>query len=156
MTWDYVKQGYVKFGRGISSGPAHKRRWTNVGLMLSHRIRRWANNKTTLVQRLVFAGERAAEAVAGNLGSPGAESAGHRSPSPTRERQTALVKFRPNVADVDPAISQRWRKSHINYWVVLQRFSAHNKRSTYAGLMLVHRLRRWTNFKSTTSCANNS
>ena len=36
--------------------PANTRRWTNVGLMLAHRLRRWANIKPTLIQRLVFAG----------------------------------------------------------------------------------------------------
>ena len=41
---------------GQSDYPADTRRWTNVGLMLTHRLRRWPNNKTTLVQRLVPAG----------------------------------------------------------------------------------------------------
>ena len=36
--------------------PANKRRWPNVVLMLGWRQRRWANIKTTLGQRLVFAG----------------------------------------------------------------------------------------------------
>ena len=36
--------------------PANTRRWTNVGLMLGQRRRRWANINPTLVQRLVFAG----------------------------------------------------------------------------------------------------
>ena len=31
-------------------------RWTNVGLMLSHRLRRWPNIKPTLVKRPPFAG----------------------------------------------------------------------------------------------------
>ena len=39
------------------SEPANTRRWTNVGLMLGQRRRRWANIKPTLVQRLVLAGE---------------------------------------------------------------------------------------------------
>ena len=30
------------------------RRRTNVVLMLAHRLRRWSNNKTTLVRRPVF------------------------------------------------------------------------------------------------------
>ena len=36
--------------------PANTRRSTNVVLMLAHRLRRWANIKTSLVERLVFAG----------------------------------------------------------------------------------------------------
>ena len=35
---------------------ANTRRWTNAGLMLGHRLRRWPNINTTLVRRLVFAG----------------------------------------------------------------------------------------------------
>ena len=47
--------------RGVESmsgrdSPANTRRWTNVGLMLGQRRRRWANINTTLVQCLVFAG----------------------------------------------------------------------------------------------------
>ena len=30
--------------------------WRNVGLVLAHRRRRWANTKPTLRQRFVFAG----------------------------------------------------------------------------------------------------
>ena len=33
------------------------RRWTNVGVMLGLRLRRWPNITPTLVQRLVFAGD---------------------------------------------------------------------------------------------------
>ena len=40
----------------ILTSPAKKRRWSNGFLMLSQRHRRWPNIKTTLVQRLVFAG----------------------------------------------------------------------------------------------------
>ena len=36
--------------------PVNTRRWSNVGLMLAHRLRRWSNIKPTLLQRLVFAG----------------------------------------------------------------------------------------------------
>ena len=36
--------------------PANTRRWTIVVLMLGQRRRRWANNKPTLVQGVVFAG----------------------------------------------------------------------------------------------------
>ena len=36
--------------------PANTRGWTNVVLMLAHRLRRWTSIKTTLVQRLVFTG----------------------------------------------------------------------------------------------------
>ena len=39
------------------SYPANTRHWTNAVLMLSHRLRRWANIKTALVQCLVFAGQ---------------------------------------------------------------------------------------------------
>ena len=35
-----------------------KMRSVNVGLMLGNRLRRWSNNKPTLVYRLVFAGRR--------------------------------------------------------------------------------------------------
>ena len=35
--------------------PANTRHWTNVVLMLSHRLRRWPNINPTLVQCLVFA-----------------------------------------------------------------------------------------------------
>ena len=38
------------------STPANTRRWTNVGLMLDQRRRRWPNNKPTLFQRLVVIG----------------------------------------------------------------------------------------------------
>ena len=38
------------------SNPANTIRWTNIGLMLAHRLRLWANINPTLVQRLVFAG----------------------------------------------------------------------------------------------------
>ena len=31
-------------------------RWTNAGLKLVHRLRRWTNIKPALVQRIVFAG----------------------------------------------------------------------------------------------------
>ena len=34
----------------------NKRLWTNIGLMLAHRLRRWSNISPTLVQRLVSAG----------------------------------------------------------------------------------------------------
>ena len=37
--------------------PETTRRWTNVGLMVGQRHRQWANIKTTMVQRLVFAGK---------------------------------------------------------------------------------------------------
>ena len=36
--------------------PANTRRWTNADLMLAHRLRRWPNIKSALVQRLMFAG----------------------------------------------------------------------------------------------------
>ena len=36
--------------------PANTRRWTNAGLLLGQRLRRWPNINPTLVQRLVFAG----------------------------------------------------------------------------------------------------
>ena len=37
--------------------PANTRRLTNVGLMLAHRLRRWATIKPTIVKGLVFAGQ---------------------------------------------------------------------------------------------------
>ena len=38
-------------------GPkVNMRRWTNVGLLLAHRLRRWPNSKPMLGQRLMFAG----------------------------------------------------------------------------------------------------
>ena len=36
--------------------PANTRRWTNDGLRLAHRLRRWANLKPSLFKRVVFAG----------------------------------------------------------------------------------------------------
>ena len=39
--------------------PANTRHWTNVDLMLAHRLWLWANNKSALVQRLAFAGIKA-------------------------------------------------------------------------------------------------
>ena len=36
--------------------PANTTRWPNAGLMLAHRLRRWANIKPALGQRVVFAG----------------------------------------------------------------------------------------------------
>ena len=36
--------------------PANTTPWTSVCLLLAHRLRRWPNIKTTVVQRLVFAG----------------------------------------------------------------------------------------------------
>ena len=36
--------------------PANMRRWPTVGLLLTHRLRRWPNGKPTLGQRLMFAG----------------------------------------------------------------------------------------------------
>ena len=36
---------------------ANKGRWPNVVLMLAHRLRRWFNIKTTLVERPAFAGK---------------------------------------------------------------------------------------------------
>ena len=36
--------------------PTHTKHWTNVGLMLAQRLRRWPNIKPTLVYWLMFAG----------------------------------------------------------------------------------------------------
>ena len=36
--------------------PANMRRWPNVGSLLAHRPRRWSNSKSTMAQRLMFAG----------------------------------------------------------------------------------------------------
>ena len=49
----YVANAYAIFRNG---NPANTRRWTNAELMLSHRLRRWANINSALVQRLVLAG----------------------------------------------------------------------------------------------------
>ena len=40
----------------VLRSPASRRRWPNVNLMLSQRLRRWDNIKSTLVQSLSFAG----------------------------------------------------------------------------------------------------
>ena len=40
--------------------PANTKHWTNVGSMLTHRLRRWSNIDPTLYQCLVFAGTSAA------------------------------------------------------------------------------------------------
>ena len=47
---------FVFAGHPPGSHPANTRRWTIVGLMLGQRRRRWPNIKTTLAQRLEFAG----------------------------------------------------------------------------------------------------
>ena len=41
-----------------SEFPANTRRWSNAGLMLAHRLRRWANISPALGQRLVFTGNK--------------------------------------------------------------------------------------------------
>ena len=41
---------------GKLSHPANMRYWTNSGLLLVHRLRRWANINSTLIPCLVFAG----------------------------------------------------------------------------------------------------
>ena len=38
------------------NNPANTKRWPDVGLLLAHRLCRWTNIKTTLIKRLVFAG----------------------------------------------------------------------------------------------------
>ena len=38
------------------ANPSNMRRWSNVGLLLAHRLRRLPNSKPTLDQRLMFAG----------------------------------------------------------------------------------------------------
>ena len=43
-------------GRVYSSITANTTRWTNVGSMLAHRLRRRPNIEPTLVQRVVLAG----------------------------------------------------------------------------------------------------
>ena len=45
----------AQHGHSVSQYPANKRHWTNVDLMLAHRLRLWANIKSTLGQRLVLA-----------------------------------------------------------------------------------------------------
>ena len=51
----------VNWGRRIhpyiTGNPTDTRRWINVGLTLVQRRRRWTNNKPTLIQRLVSAGQ---------------------------------------------------------------------------------------------------
>ena len=44
--WDYSL---------IWDHPKKTRRWTNAGLMLAHRLRRWVSMKAALVQRILFA-----------------------------------------------------------------------------------------------------
>ena len=36
--------------------PANMRRWPNIGLLFSHRLRSWPNSKSALSPRLMFAG----------------------------------------------------------------------------------------------------
>ena len=40
----------------ISHYQVNMRRWPNVGLLLGHRRRRWANSEPTVGQRLMFTG----------------------------------------------------------------------------------------------------
>ena len=55
--WKWPLYFYAKTisfrGRASTYIPANTRRWTNVVLLLGHRLRRWPNNKITLAQRLV-------------------------------------------------------------------------------------------------------
>ena len=46
----------------VCSPPEDTRRWTNAGLMLVHRLRRWTNIKTALEQRLVFTRQKTQDA----------------------------------------------------------------------------------------------
>ena len=53
--WFGREQGLLLIGMDVI--PANTRHWTNAGLMLAQRLRRWSNIKTALVQWcLVFAG----------------------------------------------------------------------------------------------------
>ena len=46
---------FVWYSGIFSRPPKQSRDWTNVGLLLVHRLRRWTNIKPTLDQRIVFA-----------------------------------------------------------------------------------------------------
>ena len=48
-----------RFHKAANRYPASIRHCTNADLMLGHRLRRWPNIKSALVQCLVFAGHRA-------------------------------------------------------------------------------------------------
>ena len=58
LRWD--KQSVID-DSPLNSLPPNTRRWTNVVIMLSLRLRRGANIKTALVQRLLFAGSCSAK-----------------------------------------------------------------------------------------------
>ena len=74
------------------------RRWPNVGLLLTHRPRRWPNSKPTMGQRFMFAGR--AQIVNSTL--PHA-TAVELLPSKNKTFIT-FVQRRPNVFDVGPTL----------------------------------------------------
>ena len=52
----FIEVMYVPKSESFTAcSPANMNRWPNVGLLLGQRRRRWANSKTTLGQRLMFA-----------------------------------------------------------------------------------------------------
>ena len=50
------QKAVTAFGFYAAANPANTGRSTNAGLMLAHRLRRWANIKPALVYRPLFAG----------------------------------------------------------------------------------------------------
>ena len=52
-----VQQSVHSIDPGYETHPANTTRWNNDVLMLGQRRRRWANIKTSLFKRVVFAGE---------------------------------------------------------------------------------------------------
>ena len=45
----------IKYPSITLNNPANTRCWTDAGLMLAHRLRRWTNIKPAMVKRLVYA-----------------------------------------------------------------------------------------------------
>ena len=56
--WERCRRGPTS--NQPESNPINTRSWTNVGIMLAHRLRRWPDIKPTLGQRLLFNGKSAA------------------------------------------------------------------------------------------------
>ena len=76
--------------------PASTRHWTNAGLMLGQRHRRWANSSPALVQCLVFAGTALSQAVT------------HSGEGPKQrwDIEHVLVQCWPIVGDAGPTLQQ--------------------------------------------------
>ena len=99
--------------------PANTTRWINAGLTLVHRRGRWTNVKITLIQRLV--------------------SDGHLKKPITYPANTR------HSSDVVSMLGQRRRQwPNIETTFKWMLFAAYPYN---AGLMLIHRLRRWTNIR---------